>query len=108
MSKINNYEDLILEQRRLENDLVLIKGKINDRVNDLRTKLNPIINLISVFGNSNPNHNGKGSSLLKLGTSVGIDVMRQTLLAKSGWLTKIILPMILKGISSKVIDSVKK
>lgn len=106
MTKINNYFELQEERRRLENELLEKKEMIKSEFANIKLKIDPILNIIGLFGNSSP-ENGK-PSLLKMGTSVGIDVMRHTLLAKSGWLTKLVLPLVLKGISSKVIDTVKK
>lgn len=106
MKKINNYAELVAERHRLESELLKKKEFIKNELKSIKVKIDPIINLVSLFGTSQ-NTNGK-PSLLKIGTSVGIDVMRQTLFAKSGWLTKLVLPMVLKGISSKVIDKVQK
>lgn len=107
MKKINNYIELQAERRRLERELLEKKELIKQELKSIRLKVDPILNLVSLFGTSQQGSNGK-PSLLKIGTSVGIDVMRQTVLAKSGWLTKLVLPMVLKGISSKVIDKVQK
>ena len=106
MTKINNYLELQAEKRRLQNELLEKKEMIKAEFANIKLKIDPILNIIGLFGNSS-NGNGK-PSLLKVGTSVGIDVLRHTLLAKSGWFTKLVLPFVLKGISSKVIDTVKK
>jgi hypothetical protein len=106
MSKISNYEELVTERRRLENELLLKKSVLNAEIDNLKRKIDPILNIMSFFTNLNAKSNRP--SLLKIGTSVGIDVMRQTVLSKAGWLTKLLLPMVLKGVSSKVIDSVQK
>jgi hypothetical protein len=43
---------------------------------------------------------GEQSSLLKKGMSMGIDfLVRDNMLSRAGWATKIVLPAVLKGVS---------
>ena len=42
MNKINNYEDLILERRRLESDLAHYKSIIISELDEIKHKVEPI------------------------------------------------------------------
>lgn len=106
MSRINNYEQLIIERRKLEADLTHYKSIINGEVNELRQNLEPLTNLVTFFMPSK--HPGSNNKLLEAGTNLGIELfVRQKLLAKAGWFTKLVLPFVLKKISSKAIEQVQ-
>ena len=107
MSKINNYEELILERRRLESELVHCKANIARELDELKEKLEPITDVVSFFSPSkSPPANNR---LLQAGANLGIELLvRQKLLSKAGWLTKLVLPFILKKVSSRAIEKVQE
>ena len=110
MNKINNYEDLILERRRLESDLAHYKSIIISELDEIKHKLEPITDAVSFFTPSrNPAANNGSSKLIQAGANLGIELLvRQKLLSKAGWLTKLVLPFILKKISSRAIEKVQE
>lgn len=105
MNKISNYEDLILERKRLESDLAHHKTIITRELDEIKHKVEPITDVVSFFSPSkNPPGNNK---LLQAGADLGIELLvRQKLLSKAGWLTKLVLPFILKKVSSRAIEKV--
>ena len=107
MNKISNYEDLILERKRLESDLAHYKTIITGELDEIKHKVEPITDIISFFSRSkNPTPNNK---LLQAGADLGIELLvRQKLLSKAGWLTKLVLPFILKKVSSRAIEKVQE
>jgi len=107
MNKINNYEDLILERKRLESDLAGYKTIITRELDEIKHKVEPITDVVSFFSPSkNPPKNNR---LLHAGANLGIELLvRQKLLSKAGWLTKLVLPFILKKVSSRAIDKVQE
>ena len=107
MNKINNYEELVLERKKLESDLLHYKSIITGEVDVLKHKMEPIVDVVSFFSPSkNPSQNNK---LLQAGTNIGIELLvRQKLLSKAGWFTKLVLPFILKKISSRAIEKVQE
>jgi hypothetical protein len=107
MNKISNYEDLILERKRLESDLAHYKTIITRELDEIKQKVEPITDVVSFFSPSkNPPPNNK---LLQAGANLGIELLvRQKLLSKAGWLTKLILPFILKKVSSRAIEKVQE
>jgi hypothetical protein len=107
MSKINNYEDLVLERKRLESELVHCKSVIIREIDEIKHKIEPITDVVSFFSTSrNPPGNNK---LLQAGANLGIELLvRQKLLSKAGWLTKLVLPFILKKFSNRAIEKVQE
>jgi hypothetical protein len=108
MSKINNYEELILEKKRLESDLLHYKAIVNSEIAVIKHKMEPITDMVSFLSpSSNPAQ--PKSKLLQAGTNLGIELLvRQKLLSKAGWLTKLIVPYILKKVSSRAIERVQE
>jgi hypothetical protein len=106
MNKINNYEDLVLERQRLETLLAYHRSVIDGEVREIKQKLEPVANVVSFFSDAKePTQNNK---LLQAGTNLGIELfVRQKLLSKAGWLTKLVLPFILKKVSSRAIEKVQ-
>ncbi len=103
MSRINNYEELLAEKKRLQDNLHGQKAFFNARINDIRDTLEPIRRVYSFFGEVKNNPAG---SLLKLGSHIGIDILARQKFSKVGWLTKLFLPLALKFTASKTIDKV--
>jgi hypothetical protein len=106
MNKINTYEELVLERKRLETVLAYHRSVIDGEVREFKQKLEPVANVVSFFSPSkDPSQNNK---LLQAGTNLGIEIfVRQRLLSKAGWLTKLVLPYILKKVSSRAIEKVQ-
>lgn len=107
MNKINNYEDLVLERKRLESDLAHYKSIIASEFEEIKHKVEPITDVVSFFTPAkNPPANNR---LLQAGANLGIELLvRQKLLSKAGWLTKLVLPFILKKVSSRAIERVQE
>jgi hypothetical protein len=107
MNKISNYEDLILERKRLESDLAHYKAIITGELDEIKHKVEPITDVVSFFS---PSKNPPGNSrLLQAGANLGIELLvRQKFLSKAGWLTKLVLPFILKKVSSRAIEKVQE
>ncbi|HEX6889468.1 MAG TPA: hypothetical protein VF141_02200 [Chryseolinea sp.] len=111
MNKIKNYEDLVAHRTHLEANLLAQKNYLNNKVARIKEKFEPVQKVISFFSGEN-NSRGKmllqtGSSLLKIGSSAGIDLLLQKRLAKAGWLTKLVLPFVLRFAAAKTVDKVE-
>jgi hypothetical protein len=106
MSKINNYDDLVHEKKRLEADLDRYKEIMSDEVSIMKHKIEPYTNVVSLFS---PTKNSNNNTLLQAGTNLGIELfVRQKLLSKAGWFTKLVVPFLLKKISTAAIGSVQE
>ena len=105
MSRINNYEELIAERKNLEAILHSQKAYLNTQINTIKERFEPMGKVIAFLAGFK---NNPGSSLLKLGSSVGIELLVRQKLAKAGWLAKLALPFILKFTAAKTIDKVQE
>lgn len=102
MSKINNYDELLAERRRLENQIYEQKLVIKQDFSDLKSKMEPFLNLLpvmNIFRNKKTSH-----PLLNSVTSLGIDLLGQRLLSKTNWIARVIIPLITKVVTSRVIS----
>lgn len=104
MRKINNYEELILEQTRLEIDLQNQKTVLKAEITSLKTRLEPIKNFVAFLRIFKP-PGTENSSLLKSGISFGMDLLVSGKLSKANWLLRILSPLALKGITNKLINT---
>lgn len=106
MSKISNYEELVAERRRTEMFIADRKQAIHDRVDVLKDKVAPLLNIIpffNLFKKKEPNN-----FLLKTGAGLVIDfLVGHKLLRKAGILTRLLVPALLKTVSSGVIGKFK-
>lgn len=104
MSRINNYEQLVAERTRIQQLLSLQKAEINAEIREIKDKLKPVTGLLSMLGSD-----GKPSSIkstaMQVGANIGIDVLlRNTLLGRASWLTRLVVPFLAKKISSRLIE----
>lgn len=103
MNKISNYDDLVSERIRIQQELALQKAQINEEVREIKDKLKPVTGILSFFNTSKKQ--SLKSTAMQVGANIGIDVLlRNTVLGKASWLTRLILPFVAKKISSKVIE----
>jgi hypothetical protein len=107
MNKIKNYEDLVLERKKLEADLLHYKGVIKDEIQVIRHKMEPAMNVVSFL--TPAKNTSTNNKLLQAGTNLGIELLvRQKLLSKAGWFTKLVVPFLLKKVSSRAIEKVQE
>lgn len=103
MKKINNYKELVAERMRVQQELELNKAGITEEIREIKDKLKPVTGLLSIF-NTDKKSSFK-STAMQVGANIGIDVLlRNTLLGRASWLTRLIVPFIAKKLSSKVIE----
>lgn len=105
MNKINNYEDLVLERKRIENKIVEEKQNINKKITELKRKFEPILYVLPFLSFFKKKDSG-GSPLLKTGMSLGIDwLLGRGMLSKANWLVRLLVPAVLRSVTSKVISN---
>jgi hypothetical protein len=111
MKKINNIHDLLAEKQRLTQKLDLLKRDMSSEVSEIKEKIQPILKVVAFLsgGAAAAAVNGTPKrSLLKAGANLGVDLLVGSKLKRAGWLAKMLLPPLLRGISSTVIDKFKK
>jgi hypothetical protein len=105
--KINSYEDLEKERQRLMQKLRSHEELIKVDMAGVREGLKPFgkametVNKMATRDNTAP--------IFNFGMEMGIDLfVRKFLLARAGWLTKIVIPFLVKNYSSHFIGEEKR
>jgi hypothetical protein len=108
MNKFNTFEDLVLERKRLQADLVRQKDFLRAEMIEIRDRLTPIAKVLSFFARLGHPENSTASRLLKIGSNVGIDLLIGQKLKKAGWLAKLVLPLVMKFTARRSIDAARR
>ena len=104
--KIRSYEDLEREEQLLEELLRTQKQLIQLDIQVLRNQLKPATMALKFLNNITTVD--KSNLLLNEGANKAIDfVLNKFILARSGWITKFIVPYFLKNYSSHLIGDNK-
>ena len=104
--KIRSYEDLEREEQLLEELLRTQKQLIQLDIQVLRNQLKPATMALKFLNNITTVD--KSNLLLNEGANKAIDfVLNKFVLARSGWITKFIVPYFLKNYSSHLIGDNK-
>lgn len=104
MTKITNHTELEVEKKRLE---LLLESKKSELLGDFE-KINfdpadKIVNVVTKITRPNPNKN-----VLNAGLNAGINlIMKNTILGRAGFITRLILPAIVKKIVKNKIKQKK-
>ena len=104
---IRNYEDLLAEEQRLLQQIKIQEVKIKEDFAGLKQSLKPVGNVMKVVGKFATRD--QTGPILNFGLDFGVDLLvRRILLARAGWLTKIVIPYIVKNYSSHLINEEKR
>ena len=99
---IRSYDDLLREEKHMEELLQAQKELLLYDFNELKEELKPAQTALTFI--SRIIIRDKNNLLLTGGLNKTIDlIVRKLLLARSGWLTKLIVPFFLKNYSSHII-----
>lgn len=98
MREIKNYEDLLREKLRLEEELRREKLMIAAQIDALQEKFEPIRKIFGFVDKFSLK--GAGGSLLRVGTEVGVDMFVRPKLATAGWAARIFIPALIKGVGA--------
>jgi|GEM_PF-284059 len=100
---IRTYDDLLKEKARLTELLQAQKELVRADVEEIKLELQPVKNAISMIGRLTTRD--KSNPLLTSATESIIDlVVRKMILSRSGWLTRIIVPFLMKNVSSHLVN----
>ena len=96
---IKTYADLCEERDRIKSLLVVQRQKIKDDWEELKEEFLPVKNAFGVVGKMT--HPDKSNPLLNAGLKVASDLfLKNFVLAKAGWVTKLAVPFVVKNYSS--------
>jgi len=90
MNRISNYDELVAARIMTESIIADRRRVMRERVTDVKKRIAPVL-------------------LWKAGAFIAIDLLiGRKLLKRAGWVTRLLIPTLLKTFSSRVIENVKK
>ncbi len=103
---IDTYKDLVQEERRLRQRLRMQKAALHDHYLTLTDKLAPVERIAGIVKNvTTPSVK---NPIVNTGINLGIDMLlRGFYNSKVGWIPKLVLPFVLKNLSSNLVNSKK-
>jgi len=100
MSKIRSYEDLLNTELALQKSLAHQRAEIREDVSRIKEQLKPVTKVFSFVSKFVTRHHGN-NALITAGIGIAGDILfKNVILKKSGWLTRLVLPFIMKNYSS--------
>jgi hypothetical protein len=99
---ISSYEDLCKEKERLTELLKGQRAQIQRDIEGLKNEFKPIVSLSENVTKLLSREDGK-DPLVSAGTNIGIDILVSKLFSRSNFLLRLVLPAILKNISSHIL-----
>lgn len=103
MSKIRTYQDLLEEKKQLEGELAQKRELIRKDVAELKQELKPITDIMSGLGKITAK--GKANPLLSIGIGlIGDVLLKNILLPRGGWITRLVVPFLAKNFSTHVLN----
>jgi hypothetical protein len=105
--RFNSYEDLVKEKQQLEILLQAQKQVIHYDIQEIKAQLQPVKDTIEFIKKITTKD--KTSLLLNIGSDIAINtVVKNFILSRAGWFTKIIVPFFLKNYSSHFLAEQKE
>lgn len=99
---IRTYEDLLIEEKRLEAQAESYRILIGQDVSAIKEGLNPVKRVVHTVKNIFTMENN--GPLINFGLNFGLDVIvRKVLLAKAGWVSRFLVPFVVKNYASHII-----
>ena len=100
---ITTYEELVQEHTRLTQQLSLQKAEFRHHYHVLADKLSPVEKIAGIVKNvTTPDTR---NPFVNTGINFAIDLLlRPFYLSKVGWIPKLVVPFILKNVSSNIVN----
>lgn len=100
---IHNYEDLLKEKERLENQLKEQKEQIKKDFTALKDEMKPVANMFQEVGKFTKRD--KSNTLLNAGVDITTGfLLNKFVLRKAGFITNLVVPFLIRNYSSNVLD----
>src|SRR5688572_18191503 len=100
---IATYKDLVQEERRLKQHLTLQKAALQDHYHALSEKFAPVETIAGIVKNvTTPSTR---NPIVNTGLNLAIDLLlRGFYSSKAGWISKLVVPFVLKNVSSNLVN----
>jgi hypothetical protein len=96
---ITSYEELGQERERLKLLLKAQEAQIKKDVQELKAEFKPLVNISNVVGKFVSRENHK-DAVVSAGTNITIDLIANSIFAKSNFFVRSVLPALLKNFTS--------
>jgi hypothetical protein len=110
--RISNYHDLVVEKQRLHQRLTLLRRDVDNEIHEIKRQFRPVQKVVSFISGNGDNTDGKPDtpkeSLWKMGATLGMEMLVGPKLARAGFLTRLFVPPLLRGISSSLVNRFRK
>lgn len=101
-NNIRTIDDLRAERAKLHNQIQLSKISMRNEMTAIKEELNPARQAVGVL---NDVLTSPQKGLLTLGIGLGVDiVLRRTILARAGWLTKLVVPFLVRNAATNILQ----
>lgn len=101
-NNIQTIDDLRAERARLHNQMQLSKIGMRNEIAAIKEELNPARQAVGVL---NDVLTSPKKGLLTLGIGLGVDiVLRRTILARAGWLPKLVVPFLVRNVATNIVQ----
>lgn len=100
-TNIQNLDDVRAERARLKNQIEMSRTSLRHEFGAIKKELNPVNQALGVVSDvlTTPR---KG--LLSLGVGMGVDtVIKNVILARAGWLPRLVVPFLVKNVATNYI-----
>jgi hypothetical protein len=99
MNNIETYADLMVEKDRLEKLLFIQKEAIIMDITELKKEFKPTMDLLLFISRLSTKNNN--NPLVSTGVNfIGDFLLKHILLAKSGWVVRLVIPFLIKNYAS--------
>jgi len=99
MRTIETYDDLLAEKEELTAQLSIQKAFIKQDVKALREELKPVTEAVGFLRKMTTKN--KSNPAVTFGVDIATDLLiKNTLLRKRGWLTRLVVPFFIKNLST--------
>lgn len=97
--RFTTYEELVKEKQYLHLQIQAKKQVINNDIQEIKAQLQPARDAIEFV--KKITSKDKSSILLNIGSDLAINtIVKRLILSRTGWLTKLVIPYLLKNYSS--------
>lgn len=101
-NNIQTIDDLKAERARLHNQIQLSKISMKNEMTAIKEELNPARQAVGVL---NDVLTSPKKGLLTLGIGLGVDVvLRRIILARAGWLPKLVVPFLVRNAATNMVQ----
>lgn len=104
-TNIQNLDDVRAERARLKNQIETSSMNLRQQFGAIKQELNPVNQALGVVSDI---FTAPRKGLLSMGVGFGVDtVLKKVVLARAGWLPRLVVPFLVKNVATNYISNHK-